>query len=57
MTSAITIGDVPKILTEGHGIPLFHVERVGPSIAYWAPKHRIMEIDWNVIKDIIIQGT
>ena len=52
----MTIGDIPKILTEGHGIPLFHVERVGHSIAYWAPKNRIMEMDWNVIKDIIIQG-
>lgn len=55
--SAITNGDVQKILTEGHGIPLFNVDRVGPSIAYWAPKHQIMEIDWKFIKDIIIQGT
>ncbi|CAB4375075.1 unnamed protein product [Rhizophagus irregularis] len=53
---AITNGDVQKILTEGHGIPLFNVDRVGPSIAYWAPKHQIMEIDWKFIKDIIIQG-
>ncbi|CAG8619343.1 195_t:CDS:10 [Funneliformis mosseae] len=54
--SDITIGDIPKILTEGHGIPLFHFERVGPSIAYWAPKYRIIEIDWNIVKDIINQG-
>jgi hypothetical protein len=54
--SVVTSGDVPKILNEGHGIPLFNVDRVGPSIAYWAPKHLIMEIDWKLIKDIIIQG-
>ncbi|GBB98016.1 hypothetical protein RclHR1_03120001 [Rhizophagus clarus] len=53
---AVTNGNVPKILTEGHGIPLFNVDRVGPSIAYWASKHQIMEIDWKLIKDIIIQG-
>ncbi|CAG8586028.1 658_t:CDS:10 [Dentiscutata heterogama] len=49
-------GDIQKILTDGHGIPLFHVERVGPSIAYWAPKYRIRETDWNNVKDIIVKG-
>ncbi|KAF0415601.1 mediator of RNA polymerase II transcription subunit 1-domain-containing protein [Gigaspora margarita] len=49
-------GDIQKILTDGHGIPLFHVERVGPSIAYWAPKFRIHETDWNNVKDIIAKG-
>ncbi|CAG8505096.1 13681_t:CDS:10 [Cetraspora pellucida] len=49
-------GDIQKILTNGHGIPLFHVERVGPSIAYWAPKSRICETDWNNVKDIVAKG-
>jgi hypothetical protein len=41
---------------EGHGIPLMDVERVGPSIAYWAAKHCIMETDWNVLSNIIMEG-
>ncbi|CAG8799965.1 18289_t:CDS:2, partial [Gigaspora rosea] len=49
-------GDIQKMLTDGHGIPLFHVERVGPSIAYWAPKFRIHETDWNNVKNIIAKG-
>ncbi|CAG8746623.1 9588_t:CDS:10, partial [Racocetra persica] len=55
LSSALS-GDIQKILTDGHGIPLFHVERVGPSIAYWAPKSRICETDWNNVKDIVAKG-
>ncbi|CAG8547103.1 4654_t:CDS:10 [Acaulospora morrowiae] len=49
-------GDIPKIMTDGHGIPLFHVERVGPSIAYWAPRSRILEMDWDVVKYVMEKG-
>ncbi|CAG8823262.1 16359_t:CDS:10, partial [Gigaspora margarita] len=57
ISGSIIVMDISKkILTDGHGIPLFHVERVGPSIAYWAPKFRIHETDWNNVKDIIAKG-
>ncbi|CAG8432691.1 5673_t:CDS:2 [Diversispora eburnea] len=43
--------DITKILLDGHGIPSFNMEKVGPSIAYWAPRYRIIETDWNLVRD------
>ncbi|CAG8501940.1 14005_t:CDS:2, partial [Acaulospora colombiana] len=56
LISSASKGDIPQVLLDGHGIPLLHVERVGPSIAYWAPKSRIIETNWNVVKYIMERG-
>lgn len=54
MGSSASGNDITKILLDGHGIPLFHMEKVGPSIAYWAPRYRIIETDWNLVKNEIM---
>ncbi|CAJ0760946.1 1533_t:CDS:2, partial [Entrophospora sp. SA101] len=49
-----TEGNISQILIEGHGIPLFHMDYIGPSIVYWAPKYKVIETDWNFVKNVLI---
>nr|CAG8446056.1 12714_t:CDS:10 [Entrophospora candida] len=52
--SSNTEGNISQILIEGHGIPLFHMDYIGPSIVYWAPKYKVIETDWNFVKNVLI---
>ncbi|CAG8434639.1 12369_t:CDS:10 [Ambispora gerdemannii] len=50
--------DTSRILTHGHGLPLNNMDKIGPSIAFWAPRYVILETNWEltVVKQILNQG-
>ncbi|CAG8656797.1 6385_t:CDS:10, partial [Ambispora leptoticha] len=55
---AIVQDDTSRILTHGHGLPLNNMDKIGPSIAFWAPRYVILETNWEltVIKQILNRG-
>ncbi|KAG0224291.1 hypothetical protein BGW42_005200 [Actinomortierella wolfii] len=49
-------GNLEKVLLQAHGIPLMHAVYAGPSIAYWASRKDLNQLDWQSLAGSVDQG-
>ncbi|KAI9099912.1 hypothetical protein DFS34DRAFT_648857 [Phlyctochytrium arcticum] len=40
--------DMESIMAEGHGIPVRHLNQLGPTLVYWATAAARLDIDWGL---------
>lgn len=45
------------MLMEGHGLPSYHLDFPGLSIAYWISKELVIGNDWAAVRSSIGKGT
>lgn len=48
--------DFPTVLTAGHGVPLLHGVHPGLSLAYWAPRGVMADMDWEELRGFLERG-
>ncbi|RUP48586.1 hypothetical protein BC936DRAFT_144346 [Jimgerdemannia flammicorona] len=52
----VCMDDFPMVLACGHGVPLLHGVHPGLSLAYWAPRAVIADMDWEELRGFLERG-